>query len=161
MRILVISDTHGELALARRVCLEEKQGFHRIFHLGDFYKDGIRLGEEMEIPVNTVKGNCDGSVSADDYEIVEVEFGNLYLAHGHFDNVNRNYQSICYKAQSLGCKGAIFGHTHIGLFQEENGFYLLNPGSLTKPLDGKPRSYAIITTSNEGMKVEFFYGEPT
>ncbi len=157
MRILVISDTHGELALARQICLEDKEGFDKIFHLGDFYKDGVSLGEEMGIPVHAVKGNCDGSMCPTDYEIVEVEFGNLYLAHGHFDNVNNDYQNICYKAQSLDCKGAIFGHTHIGLFHKDQGIYLLNPGSLTKPLDGKPRSYAIVNTDEEGMEAEFFY----
>lgn len=151
MRILVISDTHGELAIAKNICKENDNNFDYIFHGGDFYKDGLQLGAETGIPVRAVKGNCDGSYSETDYLIIEVEFGKIYLAHGHFDNVNYHLDTMIYRAQSLGCKAAIYGHTHIGLFKEENGFYILNPGSLTKPLDGKPKSYAIITTDENGM----------
>lgn len=157
MRILVISDTHGEATKAIEICQKEENRFDKILHLGDFQKDGIKVGEETGIPVVAVKGNCDGSMSTSDYEILEVEFGNIYLAHGHFDNVNYAYDNIVYKAQSLKCKAAIFGHTHRGLFMEENGFYLLNPGSLSRPLDGKGKSYAIISTDENGMDANFFY----
>ncbi|MEG1584017.1 MAG: YfcE family phosphodiesterase, partial [Anaerovorax sp.] len=151
------SDTHGEVAMAETICRNSKEPFDLMLHLGDFQKDGIQIGEAVGLPVIAVKGNCDGSLSSSDYEILEVEFGKIYLAHGHFDHVNYDYKQIQYKAQSLDCKAAIFGHTHKGIFVEENGFYWLNPGSLSRPLDGKGRSYGVITTDEKGMTGTILY----
>ena len=146
MRILVLSDTHGDNSRAYQVFdkLKKEAPVDLIIHCGDHYKDAIQMGERTGVPMVWVKGNTDGSFSDDDYTIVDTPCGNLLVTHGHMENVDFSMQNLYYKTMEKDCIGAIFGHTHRSAFTEVNGFYLLNPGSLTKPRDGSGGTFAII-----------------
>ena len=146
MRILVLSDTHGDNSRAYQVFdkLKKESPVDLIIHCGDHYKDAIQMGERTGVPMVWVKGNTDGSFSDDDYTIVDTPCGNLLVTHGHMENVDFSMQNLYYKTMEKDCIGAIFGHTHRSAFTEVNGFYLLNPGSLTKPRDGSGGTFAII-----------------
>ena len=58
MRIGVISDTHGNTGYMERVCafLTQIHKIDRIFHLGDSYKDGLRMCDSMSVEGVTVPG---------------------------------------------------------------------------------------------------------
>ena len=99
----------------------------------------------------------DGSYSYDDYKILETEFGKIYLAHGHMEKVKFSLQNLIYRAEELGCKAALFGHTHKPLCQEIDGFHLLNPGSLTLPSDGTQGSYAILNIEKDKFEASIVY----
>ena len=47
------------------------------------------------------------------------------------------------------CDIVCFGHTHASMIHKMDGVFLLNPGSVTFPRDGKPRSYAILDVDKE------------
>ena len=64
-----------------------------------------------------------------------------------------------YKAESLGCRAAFFGHTHIPLFAEAEGLYLLNPGSLSLPVGGRKGSYAVATITKDSLDASILYEE--
>ena len=146
MRILVLSDTHGDNSRAYQVFdkLKKETPVDLIIHCGDYYKDAIQMSERTGVPAVWVKGNTDGSFSEDDYTIVETPYGNLLVTHGHMENVDFSQQNLYYKAQEKGCVGALFGHTHRSAFAEVGGVYLMNPGSLTKPRDGSGGTFGII-----------------
>lgn len=151
MRIFVLSDTHGDIGRAYEVYkkLKEEGPVDLIIHCGDNYKDAIQLGERTGCSVAWVKGNTDGSFSDDACTIVETEYGNLLVTHGHMENVDFSQQNLYYKALDKGCVAAIFGHTHRSAFTEAGGVYLFNPGSLTKPRDGSGGTFGVILTDTD------------
>lgn len=156
MKIFVISDTHGRLENAEDVW-SRLHDIDLVIHLGDYEKDAQRLAQIFQTEVISVKGNMDGSYSREDYKIVETEAGNLLLTHGHMYNVKANPLNLLYLAQEQDCCAVLFGHTHIPFYEEAQGVYLVNPGSLSLPRDGSQGSYAIINTEKEGFHCAIVY----
>ncbi|WP_324825922.1 metallophosphoesterase [Sinanaerobacter sp. ZZT-01] len=162
MRILVISDTHGYVSPAMEIYRNqhEIEPIDCIVHLGDLVSDARALKARLHAEVISVKGNMDGSHSEEDYKILTTEYGNLLLCHGHMQNVKYDTQNLLYRAEELGCKAALYGHTHIPSFVDANGIYLLNPGSLSLPKGGNPGSYAMIETSSEEFRATILFEPP-
>lgn len=156
MKILVISDTHGKLNKVRDI-FPKLKNIDLIVHAGDHYSDAEKLSKEFGIPFIAVRGNCDGSHSSNDFEIINTEYGKLLLTHGHMENVNYQLTNLMYKALENDCKAAIFGHTHKALIDEAGGIRFINPGSLTKPRDGSDGSYSIIRTSADSLDASIVY----
>ena len=101
MRILVLSDTHGDISRAVNVYkkLIKKGPLDLIIHCGDLCSDAIKISEITGARTAWVKGNCDGSFSDDDCLIVETEYGNLLITHGHMQNVDFSQQNLYYMAE--------------------------------------------------------------
>ena len=156
MKIFVISDTHGKTSKVTEVW-SKLTNVDLVIHLGDYIEDAKNLERELETEVVWVKGNMDGSYSSEDYRILETEYGNLLLTHGHMDNVKRSPLNLIYRAQELGCKAVLFGHTHRPAYEAVTGLYLVNPGSLSMPRDGSDGSYAILHTSPDEFHCAIVY----
>lgn len=156
MKLFVISDTHGRLDKVIQV-FEKLKDIDLIVHLGDFQSDARQLKDILHTPVLSVRGNLDGVESGKDYKTLDTEWGRILLAHGHLDHVKSSVLSLKYRAEELGCKAALFGHTHRPYYDEYDGIYLLNPGSLSIPRDGTKGSYAIITTTPDTFSSAIVY----
>ncbi len=156
MKLFVISDTHGDLTKVYEV-YETLTSIDAVIHLGDYAKDAQELQKQLGVDVISVKGNMDGAYSDMDFKILPTECGSLYLSHGHMENVKMKYQNIFYRAEEKNCIAALFGHTHKPVFENLNGIYLINPGSLSLPADGTKGSYAIVNTSSEGISGSILY----
>lgn len=156
MKILVIGDTHGKLNKVRDIYPKLKN-IDLIAHTGDYLKDAQALGREFNIDVVAVKGNCDGGFGKEDFKIIETEYGNILLTHGHKQNVKLRLSSLMYMAMENQCRAVLFGHTHQALIEEANGIRLINPGSLTQPRDGSSGSYAIVRTSADSLDASIVY----
>jgi uncharacterized protein len=162
VRYLVLSDTHGRVEPAMQVYRRhsEEKPLDAIIHLGDFASDAKALAVRLGARVIWVKGNMDGSFSAEDYEILESEAGSILLIHGHMQSVKVNVQRLLYRTEELGCVAVLYGHTHEPSIQNVHGIYMLNPGSLTFPRHGQG-SYAILDTSNGfGATILFYDPKP-
>ena len=151
MKILLISDTHGKLDKVYQV-YEKLNNIDMIIHCGDYKRDGETLEDTLGVPVVAVKGNCDGALKSD-FEIVDTPCGKILVTHGHMEGVNYDYNNILYAAEEEDCIAACFGHTHVPFYEDFNGIYLINPGSLSQPRDGSNGSYAILHCTEED-----FYG---
>ena len=154
MRILLISDTHGKIERALEIFqkLRTEAPIDMIVHCGDFYEDAREIGARLGVRVLSVKGNCDGCFDeAEGSAILETEAGDIFVTHGHMQDVNFNMQKLFYTALDNGCVGAFFGHTHRSVNVETGGVTIVNPGSLTKPHDGSTGSFALVVTSEEGI----------
>lgn len=144
MRILVVSDTHRNFDSLYDLLLCEKSRMDLLLHLGDGEQDidDLRAVEPL-IPVRFVRGNCDYISTAADTAVVEVEGVRILLTHGHAFDVNHSLERLAAEARRQNTTVALFGHTHRQLCRFENGIQFMNPGSLSKPRDGKP-GYGII-----------------
>ena len=153
MRILVISDTHGKIDRVIEVYnkLAAEAPVDRIVHCGDFYSDAREIRARLGAPMLAVKGNCDGCFDSESYGILETEFGNIFVTHGHMEDVQFSMQKLFYRAQEMGCVGAFFGHTHRSVFVETGGVSLLNPGSLSLPRDGSGGTFGLVVTSEDEL----------
>lgn len=131
MKILVFSDSHGSTAGMEGAVLRELPD--RIFHLGDYCRDGELLHARFpNIPMTQVAGNCDWNEPMDRYpEIVleRIEGVTFYLTHGHRQRVKQGLLRLCLAAQESDAQVALFGHTHVGLCRKRDGLILMNPGS--------------------------------
>ena len=154
MKLLVIGDTHGKLNKLRDIW-PKLTDIDLIAHTGDHFSDAIKAEEELGVPVIAVGGNCDGS--GPDIEIIDTEYGNILLTHGHREGVKYDLNGLYYRALENDCKAVFFGHTHCSLITENNGIYFVNPGSLTLPRDNKSGSYAIVRTAENSFDANIVY----
>lgn len=150
MRILLLSDTHDSLEKAMEVYkkLRAEAPLDYIVHCGDFYEDAMEIKARTGANVIAVKGNCDGCHSRDEHKILETEAGDFFICHGNAFDVSFSQQTLYYNASDKGCIGAVFGHTHRGVFADINGFYMINPGSISKPRDGSSGTFGLLITSD-------------
>ena len=156
MKLYIISDTHGNTDKALQI-YGRLNSIDLIIHLGDMERDARKIETLTGKTVISVIGNNEISFTKEDFRILETEYGNLLLTHGHKQKVKHGLQNLLYRTAELKCKAVFFGHTHFPLFTEENGIYLINPGSLTHPMDGADGSYAIANTSAGEFSASIVY----
>ena len=131
MKILVLSDSHSALSFMRRCIAWAKPD--AVIHLGDHYDDGQAMAEEHPgIGFYQVPGNCDRhryGVMDPEIRVVEVCGVRLYLTHGHLHQVKSGFWSLLRDARAADVQAALFGHTHSAHCSNEDGLWLVNPGS--------------------------------
>ena len=162
MKVVVLSDTHGELQRAK-ACLKDMMPWDACFHLGDVGFPSSQLSN-----VSYVCGNHDQHQFVDE-RIVELEGWKTWVLHGHYfefalmeamkedPNLWRSwdacmeimYDTIISMAKKKGCQLVLFGHTHTAYFKKKEGVYLCNPGSLCFSHDGRAPSYAVLTITSQ------------
>ncbi|NLY81709.1 MAG: metallophosphoesterase [Clostridiales bacterium] len=162
MKILVISDTHGDLTKAKNV-IKKHSDSDLIVHCGDNIKDAKELKNFTSIGIIMVKGNCDGSQSQDDFIKYKTPYGTILIVHGHQYGIDNSYLNLAYKAKEENCVAVLAGHTHVSYLGEHSGIKILNPGSLSRPRDGKPGSYGIIKVSADefSYSIEYYNDKKT
>lgn len=153
MRILIVSDTHGEGELLNQVV--QREVCDHVIHCGDFCTEAGSLPRGS---LTVVRGNCDWEKFSGE---AQWEGGGLrfFVTHGHRFRVNSSLLSLQYRAREVGAQIACFGHTHVPLAEVVEGVLLINPGSLTEPRGVPQPSYAILETEGEG-KVRLSFHTP-
>lgn len=151
MKILVISDLHGDIYYTKKVLdVFSKGGFDKLYVLGDIKYESIKLlNEEVDKVIIAVCGNCD-----QDYEIDYAKFNmplinydyafskTIVLTHSHiYDEFNYNGKfDIMLK-----------GHLHISsIITTFDNKIIANPGSIALPRDSH---HSYMTITDEGMKI--------
>lgn len=131
MRILVVSDTHGDEGALWRA-IEAQPAARTVIHLGD----GAREAEDMaarypELTFWQVRGNCDFSAGGPPAAREEFAAGKrLFMTHGHLYDAKMGLYRIVCAARERHADVLLFGHTHQALTEYDDGLYILNPGSL-------------------------------
>ncbi|MBQ4613077.1 MAG: metallophosphoesterase [Clostridia bacterium] len=130
MRILVVSDTHGNVgALCRAI--EQQPTAHAVIFLGDGLRDAWEAEKRYpERIFYTVPGNCD--FGCHDPKIREETLGGkrFFFTHGHVFDVKYGLYRLDLAAREHKADIALFGHTHTPYEEYADGLYLFNPGSL-------------------------------
>lgn len=135
VRVAVVSDTHGNLSNLPKVRAKLGQ-VDWLIHAGDFLRDAQPLARELGVAparVRAVIGNCDHHLVEPLEEIFAIEGVRFLLVHGHYYGVKQSPDRVYYKAREAGVRVAIFGHSHIPAYSDEDGLLLFNPGSLSMP----------------------------
>ena len=157
MKVLVISDSHGYIYNAR-LAIEKNPEVEIIIHLGDYYKDAVRLNELYpNIRFEFVSGNCDGNKAINTEKVLEVENNVVFITHGHNYSVKWNYKPILERAKAKNAKLVLFGHTHIATIDKIDNILLVNPGSITQSRSNYSESYAILDITKNSIKSDICY----
>ena len=150
MRILVMSDSHGnKSAMTKAVAIESPE---LILHLGDHDRDCLAIEQEYpEIPLRSVRGNCDRSSYGSDTEEFTLGGKLFFMTHGNKYGVKLGYSSIINTACIRGADVLLFGHTHIPHYSVVENITIVNPGSIG--MGGK--TYAVLKLKNGAVTCEF------
>ena len=128
MKIFVLADTHNKLP--QTVC-DLAAGADEIWHLGDVCEPTITLDlEAIGPPLTVVRGNCDWN---EDWPLVV----NLTREGLKFRLVH-----IPPEVPPSDVDVVLHGHTHVPRNEKRRGVLFLNPGCVTRPNRGSPRSVA-------------------
>jgi putative phosphoesterase len=135
MLVAVISDTHLPRGGRRlpQACVERIAAADLLLHAGDLMTlDVLRELESIGPPVAAVHGNVDTAelrrlLPAE--RVVDVGEARIALVHdagpraGRLERMRRRFGD---RAEAV-----VFGHSHIPLHEERDGFQIFNPGSPT------------------------------
>jgi putative phosphoesterase len=158
MKVLVMSDTHGYIANARRA-IEKNPDIELIIHLGDYCRDVTQLIQLYpDKKFEYVYGNCDigiGSIPAE--KTIEIEGKKIFMTHGHKYSVKWDHNRIMSRAQAVNAEVILYGHTHISSIEYVNNFTVVNPGSMTESRSGMSESYAVLDITKEIVYADLFY----
>lgn len=149
MRILVLSDTHGNRAAIDRAIAQAGE-FDRVFHLGDNYRDAEYIADVTAKHVDKVPGNCDFASLGEKDIVVEVNKKRFFLTHGHNYGVGYSLTRLMYAAEEKEADVALFGHTHRSLIDYAGRLTIINPGSVSQPR-GCAASFALIDIDSSGV----------
>lgn len=131
MKILVISDTHGNYPLALRAA-DLAGSIDAVIHLGDGDDDAELLARILDIEVIRVAGNCDSKSSAPRELLWECKGKRLLLAHGDRYGVKAGMSRLEQRGIEIGADAVLFGHTHLATVTALSGILFINPGTLMK-----------------------------
>jgi putative phosphoesterase len=148
MKILVVSDSHGDIRYLARALKQFVGKVDLIAHLGDGPDDlwpaaeaaGVRLPR-----TEAVRGNCDGGdPGLWPRRLIGTSEKPILLLHGHSEGASEGMGRVVDAAQQSGAKLVLFGHTHRIFMEEYRGVLALNPGSISRPRDRPRPSFAVV-----------------
>ena len=169
MKFIICSDIHGDLEGARAaVSLFKKENAEKLIILGDILYHGprnnlpseynpkavIELLNEHASDIIAVRGNCDTEVDQmvlafpllSEFGYVFADGVSLVLNHGH--KISLDSPPPLAKSAILLC-----GHTHVPAKTEfGNDNLYMNPGSISLPKNGFPRSYVLFENGKLTVK---------
>jgi uncharacterized protein len=146
--IAVLADTHmpkGGRRLPERA-VELLRGAEAALHAGDFF--ALEILREVEAlcpgPVHAVHGNVDEDelrrlLPAE----VEVELGGARIALVHDAGPAKGRLGRM-RARFSEADAVVFGHSHLPLHEEDDGFRIFNPGSPTERRRAPRRSMGLL-----------------
>ena len=164
MKWMIASDIHGSaLYCEQMINAYQAEGADRLLLLGDILyhgprndlpegyapKRGIALLNPLQKDLLCVRGNCDTEVDQmvlefpilADYALLSLGRKMVFMTHGHV--YHNTHLPPLHPGDIL-----LHGHTHVPACQELESHIYLNPGSVSIPKEGSPRSYM---TLEDGM----------
>ena len=156
-RLAVISDTHlprGGRALPD-ACVEQLRTADAILHAGDLIE--LSVLDELERlgpPVHAVRGNVDSAevqARLPLSRMVNVGGARIAMVHdggpadGRLERLRRRFPDA---------DAVVFGHSHLPVLEERDGFTIFNPGSPTERRRALRHTMGIATV-DDGGRVAF------
>ncbi len=144
MKILVLSDTHGDTDVIAQ--LLEREAPACLVHLGDCSGDvQYAMLDRAPIPLFQVCGNCDGFTQLPAELEAEIGGKRFFVLHGHTRDVKSGDAAMLAAAKARNADVVLYGHTHIPRKEEKDGVLLLNPGSARRrAVFGRRATYAVV-----------------
>ncbi|HEV7614929.1 MAG TPA: metallophosphoesterase family protein [Solirubrobacterales bacterium] len=155
--IAVIADTHmpkGSRRLPRR-CVEIVAAAEAVIHAGDFFgRPALEQLEALCPRVHAVHGNVDEPALRRALpETLEVELAGGTIAVVHDAGPARG-RLMRLRRRFPDADAIVFGHSHLPLHEEEDGFQIFNPGSPTERRRAPQPSIGLLRPGPKGPAFE-------
>jgi len=136
MKLLILSDSHGNIRSIRRI-LEKEAPFDYLIHCGDGVRDLLHAEMPAGSRVLKVAGNVDLSVVYDMDRVITEEICGLHflITHGDLYDAHNGYGMLMSEGRNTDSDVVLFGHTHIQ-YCSEGTPVLFNPGTAMKGFYG-------------------------
>jgi putative phosphoesterase len=134
-------------------CLAVLRAADLIVHAGDFSESSV-LGELRELgPVIAVHGNVDSAELRRELpESISLDLEGATLAVIH-DAGPAKGRLERLRARFPDADAVVFGHSHMPLHEERDGFQIFNPGSPTERRRAPTRSMGEATVTKGGIEL--------
>lgn len=154
MKILVVSDNHGDEYILEEILSIYENEIDKWIHCGDSEMSEVHpLWQQFTV----VKGNMDTSRELKNTQVDKFNGTEFFVTHGHLHRVKGSRQHIADEANQIGANFAFYGHTHIPKVEKIDDVYVINPGSVSQPRGGyNEGTYCILEVSNDTKKVTYY-----
>lgn len=150
MKILIISDTHGNHDNLE-IVLEQEKPLDLLIHLGDAQRKEDYIEAMAECPMEIVAGNNDFYSNLPMEMELKIGKYKAFLTHGHYYYVNAGIERIKKEGMGRNADIVMFGHTHKHVVEKDGAMIILNPGSISYPRqEGRRASYIIMELDENG-----------
>jgi len=155
MRILLVSDTHGETEKLEMLLKILKNDIDMVCHMGDYGSDLRKFENKYKnLRMAAVNGNTDQALYGQTEQILDIspkKGGKLRLliTHGHKFGVKRNIDRLLNYAKEMEVNAVFFGHTHEDVCFVKDGIFVINPGSLTFGRE-RGNTYGLVNITEQG-----------
>ena len=162
LEIIIVSDNHRVKKGLEKV-LERYTDADCFVHCGD---SNLDRSTDVMRPFVTVRGNTDYQQGYAEDEFIELESGTrIWVTHGHRYSVNSGTADLV-KSAKLGSLATMeemlpidiiaYGHTHKVDVKMQEGFLIINPGSISRPRDGTQRTYGRLLIKSNYYEIQIF-----
>jgi putative phosphoesterase len=157
VELAIISDTHmprGGRAIPV-ACLQRMREADAILHAGDLVAlEVLELLESLGPPVHAVHGNVDDldvRMRLPAVRVVEAEGARIVMTH---DGGPAHRRLDRLRARFPDADAVVFGHSHLPLHEERDGFHIFNPGSPTERRRAPSHTMGLATARGGGLRFE-------
>lgn len=151
MKILIISDNHGNMRCVDSVLKQEKD-INMLIHCGDGGSTHLQIENKVMCICHAVAGNCDYGSSLPYEKEFKIRTYRAFVTHGHRYGVNYSTDRLFYLAKENGYDMVFFGHTHVPYVENREGVWLVNPGSIAESRTYPAKNtYAVMTIDDNGL----------
>lgn len=160
MKILVVSDTHGNHKNLDKI-LDLAGEIQMFIHLGDVEGGEEYINAVVDTEKHIVRGNNDFFSDLPKEEEFYIGKYKTFITHGHNYYVSLDPEYIKEEGIARRADIVMFGHTHKPFLEQNEEITVLNPGSVSYPRqEGRKGSYMLIELDEKGeLCFEQFYLE--
>ncbi|MBE6804371.1 MAG: YfcE family phosphodiesterase [Ruminococcaceae bacterium] len=130
MRILVLSDSHGDYFTMKKI-IKAQPNAEVVIFLGDGHYDFERCKPLLDDKrIYAVKGNNDFHCDYPKNAIICEGGIKIYITHGHYEYVKSSFGRLITVAKENSCTLALYGHRHEQREENCDGVKLFSPGAV-------------------------------
>ena len=130
MRILVLSDSHGDF-FSMKKAIEDQPTAEAVVFLGDGHIDFERAKPLLEGKrIYEVCGNNDFHCKYPKNQIINEGGLKIYITHGHYEYVKSSLARLISISKRNNCQLVLYGHTHLQQEDTVDGIKFFCPGAL-------------------------------
>ena len=157
MVLAIVSDTHLPRGARRlpEACVERLRAADAILHGGDFMEASVLADlAALGPPVHAVRGNVDSAELQGRLPLTRVvEAAGVRIAMVH-DSGPADGRLGRMRRRFPGAQAVVFGHSHVPLHEERDGFAIFNPGSPTERRRAPHHTMGVATVEDGRVRFE-------
>ena len=156
MRLVVVSDSHGDRAILEQLQAHYQGQTVTFLHCGD---SELQATDPLFKQMLVVQGNMDWPDQFPEQVTPQINELSVFMTHGHRYGVNFDLTQLLLAGQAAAANLILYGHTHQLACESHQDVLLLNPGSIAQPrgqFQSLGGTYAVIDVTDTHYQVQYY-----